>query len=253
VRRTRWWASRARSCGSPGRKINSSPKVGDVPRIAWTLALNGVALSLDEDSEPLVSKPPVCGCAAYVLCRGLRTICAARDTPAPSAGDYHSAFFRWHFCRMRLPPSTTNFLRRTHRPDCSFDTTMGRLTCKLFDKEAPLTTANFIGLATGTKMDRSSDIEAVKNQPFYDGTTFHRVIPGFMIQGGDRLGTGEGDAGYYIPDEISPSLRFDVPGRLAMANSGPAPMAASSSSRRLRTLPWMENIRSLGSAIRTPY
>lgn len=107
-------------------------------------------------------------------------------------------------------------------PTVLFDTTMGRLTCQLFDKEAPVTTANFVGLATGTKMWTDPvTSKQVKNQPFYDGTTFHRVIPGFMIQGGDRLGTGEGDAGYYIPDEISPTLRFDAPGRLAMANSGP--------------------------------
>jgi peptidyl-prolyl cis-trans isomerase A (cyclophilin A) len=107
-------------------------------------------------------------------------------------------------------------------PTVVFDTTMGRLTCKLFDKEAPLTVANFVGLATGTKAWTDPvTLKQVTNEPFYDGTTFHRVIPGFMIQGGDRLGTGEGDAGYYIPDEISTNLRFDVPGRLAMANSGP--------------------------------
>ena len=103
-----------------------------------------------------------------------------------------------------------------------FDTSMGRLTCVLFDKEAPITVANFIGLATGTKtwIDPITS-KKVAGQPFYDGTTFHRVIPNFMIQGGDRRGTGEGDAGYYFEDEIVPSLRFDVPGRLAMANSGP--------------------------------
>jgi peptidyl-prolyl cis-trans isomerase A (cyclophilin A) len=107
-------------------------------------------------------------------------------------------------------------------PTVLFDTTMGRLTCKLFEKEAPLTVANFIGLATGTKTwTDPATLKEVNNQPFYNGTTFHRVIPGFMIQGGDRLGTGAGDAGYYVPDEISTSLRFDVPGRLAMANSGP--------------------------------
>ena len=115
-----------------------------------------------------------------------------------------------------LPPASPT------GPTVLFDTTMGRLTCKLFDKEAPLTVANFIGLATGTKTwTDPTTLKEVNNQPFYDGTTFHRVIPGFMIQGGDRLGTGAGDAGFYIPDEISPSLRFDVPGRLAMANSGP--------------------------------
>jgi peptidyl-prolyl cis-trans isomerase A (cyclophilin A) len=107
-------------------------------------------------------------------------------------------------------------------PTVVFDTTMGRLTCKLFSKEAPLTTANFIGLATGTKAwtDPTTQ-EKVTGKPFYDGTTFHRVIPGFMIQGGDRLGTGAGDAGFYFDNEISPALRFDVPGRLAMANAGP--------------------------------
>ncbi len=107
-------------------------------------------------------------------------------------------------------------------PTVLFDTSMGRLTCQLFDKEAPETTANFIGLATGTKPWTDPATHArVSSKPFYDGTVFHRVIPDFMVQGGDRLGSGLGDAGYYIPDEISPSLRFDVPGRLAMANSGP--------------------------------
>jgi peptidyl-prolyl cis-trans isomerase A (cyclophilin A) len=107
-------------------------------------------------------------------------------------------------------------------PTVLFDTTLGRLTCKLFSNEAPLTVANFVGLATGTKpwTDPVTGKQVV-GKPFYDGTTFHRVIPNFMIQGGDRKGTGEGDAGYYFDDEFSPSLRFDVPGRLAMANSGP--------------------------------
>jgi peptidyl-prolyl cis-trans isomerase A (cyclophilin A) len=99
---------------------------------------------------------------------------------------------------------------------------MGRLTCQFFSEQAPLTVANFIGLATGTKPWVDPVTQAkVTNKPFYDGTTFHRVIPNFMIQGGDRRGTGEGDAGYYFSDEFSPALRFDVPGRLAMANSGP--------------------------------
>ena len=107
-------------------------------------------------------------------------------------------------------------------PTVVFDTSMGRLTCKLFSKEAPNTVANFIGLATGTKTWTDPVTQKkITGQPFYDGTTFHRVIPNFMIQGGDRLGTGAGDAGYYFADEFSPSLRFDVPGRLAMANAGP--------------------------------
>jgi len=107
-------------------------------------------------------------------------------------------------------------------PTVIFDTTMGRLTCRLFSKEAPKTVDNFVGLATGTKewTDPVTQ-QKVAGKPFYDGTTFHRVIPNFMIQGGDRLGTGAGDAGYFFDDEFSRSLRFDVPGRLAMANSGP--------------------------------
>ena len=107
-------------------------------------------------------------------------------------------------------------------PTVVFDTSMGRLTCKLFSKEAPETVANFIGLAQGTKAwtDPLTD-KKVKGRPYFDGTTFHRVIPSFMIQGGDRLGTGMGDPGYFFADEFSPALRFDVPGRLAMANSGP--------------------------------
>ncbi len=99
---------------------------------------------------------------------------------------------------------------------------MGRMTCKLFTKEAPLTTANFTGLATGTR--DWTDPTSHKKQhakPLYNGTTFHRVIPGFMIQGGDPVGDGTGDPGYAFADEIVPDLTFSVPGRLAMANSGP--------------------------------
>jgi peptidyl-prolyl cis-trans isomerase A (cyclophilin A) len=107
-------------------------------------------------------------------------------------------------------------------PTVVFDTTLGRMVCRLFSKEAPNTVANFIGLATGTKpWTDPVTLQKVTGKPFYDGTIFHRVIPSFMIQGGDRLGTGGGDPGYYFEDEFSPALRFDVPGRLAMANSGP--------------------------------
>jgi len=109
-------------------------------------------------------------------------------------------------------------------PIVVIDTTMGRLTCKLFDKEAPITVANFIGLTEGTK-DWTDDktLQKVHNKPYYNGTTFHRVIPGFMIQGGDRVGDGTGDPGYFFQDEIDPELAFDVPGRLAMANAGAGP------------------------------
>jgi peptidyl-prolyl cis-trans isomerase A (cyclophilin A) len=107
-------------------------------------------------------------------------------------------------------------------PTVVLDTSMGRINCKLFEKEAPLTVANFVQLAQGTKpwTDPVSK-KKMKNKPFYDGTTFHRVIPEFMIQGGDPTGTGTGDPGYMFADEFDPNLNFDVPGRMAMANSGP--------------------------------
>ncbi len=107
-------------------------------------------------------------------------------------------------------------------PTAVFDTSMGRMVCRLFSKEAPNAVANFIGLATGTKdwIDPKTH-QPMHGKPLYNGTIFHRVIPGFMIQGGDPLGTGEGDPGYTFNDEIDPSLNFDVAGRLAMANSGP--------------------------------
>lgn len=108
-------------------------------------------------------------------------------------------------------------------PTAVFDTSMGRMTCKLFSKEAPQTVANFIGLAEGTKdwTNPAMPHQRMHDKPLYNGTIFHRVIPGFMIQGGDPLGTGEGDPGYTVPDEFDPNLNFDVAGRLAMANSGP--------------------------------
>ena len=107
-------------------------------------------------------------------------------------------------------------------PTALFETTMGTLRCKLFPKEAPKTVANFIGLADGTK-DWTDPATGQKKHgvPLYNGTVFHRVIPGFMIQGGDPLGKGFGDPGYRFEDEIVSSLTFDRPGRLAMANSGP--------------------------------
>lgn len=107
-------------------------------------------------------------------------------------------------------------------PTAVFDTSMGRLTCKLFSKESPLAVDNFVALAEGTK-DWTDPVTGKKmhNAKYYDGTTFHRVIPGFMIQGGDHKGDGTGDAGYYFDNENTPGLVFDVPGRLAMANAGP--------------------------------
>jgi cyclophilin family peptidyl-prolyl cis-trans isomerase len=102
-----------------------------------------------------------------------------------------------------------------------FETTAGNIKCTLFPDKAPITVDNFIGLATGTKdWKNPSSGATMHNKPLYDGTVLHRVIPNFMIQGGDPLGNGTGGPGYSFRDEQS-DLTFDVPGRLAMANSGP--------------------------------
>src|SRR3984885_3519355 len=102
------------------------------------------------------------------------------------------------------------------------ETTVGKLTCTLFPDKAPIGVANFIGLATGTKDWKNPISGATKHGvPLYDGTIFHRVIPGFMIQGGDPAGNGTGDPGYQFKNETSTDLLFDQPGRLAYANSGP--------------------------------
>lgn len=107
-------------------------------------------------------------------------------------------------------------------PKAIIHTTAGDLTCELFPKQAPKTVENFIGLATGTRDWTNPETHKKEHGvPLYNGTIFHRVIPNFMIQGGDPEGTGEGGPGYSFEDEISPDLNFDVPGRLAMANSGP--------------------------------
>jgi len=120
------------------------------------------------------------------------------------------------------PAATAAATTLPNGPTLVMDTSMGRITCQFFEKQAPKAVANFIGLAECT-IDWTDPATKRKmhHKPFFDGTTFHRVIPGFMIQGGDPTGTGMGDPGYSFNDELDPNLNFDKPGRLAMANSGP--------------------------------
>jgi peptidyl-prolyl cis-trans isomerase A (cyclophilin A) len=120
------------------------------------------------------------------------------------------------------PQATAAAMIRPNGPTVVMDTSMGRITCQFYQKQAPKAVANFIGLAEGT-IDWTDPTTKKKmhHKPFYDNTTFHRVIPEFMIQGGDPTGTGEGDPGFAFEDEFDPNLNFDAPGKLAMANSGP--------------------------------
>lgn len=99
-------------------------------------------------------------------------------------------------------------------------TNLGTMKCKLFDDKAPNTVANFVGLARGLRPWKDPSGNWVK-RPLYDGTTFHRIIKGFMIQGGDPNGNGSGEPGYVIKDEIWPGAKHDRPGLLCMANRGP--------------------------------
>ena len=103
-----------------------------------------------------------------------------------------------------------------------FDTTEGQIVCRLFDKDAPKTVSNFVELAEG-KRDWTHPVTRKKSKDrLYDGTIFHRVIPDFMIQGGDPAGNGMGGPGYQFEDETKGSPhKFDKPGKLAMANAGP--------------------------------
>jgi len=102
-----------------------------------------------------------------------------------------------------------------------FDTTEGPFTIRLFAEEAPRTVDNFVGLAEGTKEWTDPRTGRQEKAPFYNGIIFHRVIDGFMIQGGDPLGQGRGGPGYRFADEFHPSLRHSKAGILSMANAGP--------------------------------
>ena len=114
---------------------------------------------------------------------------------------------RWFaLTTVSLAVTATTTWGASMRPKATIETTKGTIVIELYNDEAPKTVANFIKLS---------------KQGFYDGIIFHRVIPGFMIQGGDPTGTGSGGPGYTFADEISPNLRHDVPGILSMANSGP--------------------------------
>ena len=109
-------------------------------------------------------------------------------------------------------------------PTAVIETSMGTLSCRLFDKEAPVGVANFVGLENGTKEWKNPATHAVvRGKKFYDGLSFRRVIPDFMIQNADLPGdpSGDGDIGFHFANEIVPGLTFDRPGRLAYANAGP--------------------------------
>ena len=125
-------------------------------------------------------------------------------------------------------------------PHAIFETTKGRIVCRLFPEDAPKTVENFVSLATGKKTWTDPATGQSVNRPLYDGTIFHRVIPGFMIQGGDPLGRGTGGPGYRFEDEFSGKRRFERAGILAMANSGPN-TNGSQFFITVAPTPWLDN------------
>ena len=141
-------------------------------------------------------------------------------------------------CAFRISEEET--LSRAPGTYAVFDTSQGTIVFRLFEKEAPQTVANFIGLAEGTKEFKDPRTGQKVKRPFYDGLTFHRVIPQFMIQGGCPLGTGTGDPGYRFADEFHASLRHDKAGKLSMANAGPG-TNGSQFFITVAPTPWLDN------------
>ena len=119
-------------------------------------------------------------------------------------------------------------------------TNHGDIAVDLYGEEAPVTVENFVGLATGERDYSASNASGGSEGPFYDGSVFHRVIAGFMIQGGDPTGTGTGGPGFQFADEFHPELQFDRPYLLAMANAGPGTNGSQFFITVAET-PWLNN------------
>ena len=135
-------------------------------------------------------------------------------------------------------------MTRTPGTYAILETSQGEIVCRLFEKEAPKTVENFIGLAEGTKEFTDPKTGQKTKRPFFDGLSFHRVIPQFMIQGGCPLGTGTGGPGYRFADEFHASLRHNAPGKLSMANSGPN-TNGSQFFVTVAATPWLDNRHSI--------
>ena len=168
-----------------------------------------------EQAEPARSAEPAASAAPIASASSSPPLSAAAlapsSPPAEPGKDPHGGKFTL--------AEATQGIFGTGKLMATLDTTIGTLVCELYDDRAPNTVANFIGLARGTRAWNTPDLGWVK-RPLYNGTPFHRIIKGFMIQGGDPLGNGRGGPGFVIPDEIWPGATHNKRGQLCMANRG---------------------------------
>lgn len=144
---------------------------------------------------------------------------------------------------MRKPPEYPTFPEGS-TVTATFHTSAGNFACLLHADKAPVTVGNFVGLATGQTPWKDPVTGETVKKPLYDGTTFHRVIQDFMLQGGDPLGNGTGGPGYRFDDEFDPSLKHDRPGILSMANAGPGTNGSQFFITEVAT-PWLDGRHSV--------
>jgi peptidyl-prolyl cis-trans isomerase A (cyclophilin A) len=159
----------------------------------------------------------VCVLAVLVACRTVpkeaERVSPDRSGPSLAAGDPGKRPFGL--------AEATRGIAGTGPLVATIETSLGALECTLYEEKAPLTVANFVGLARGLRPWKDPTTGTWVERPAYDGTTFHRVIKGFLIQGGDARGDGTGEPGYLVKDEIWPGAKHDRAGLLCMANRGP--------------------------------
>ncbi len=176
--------------------------------------LSLVACTRDAPPEPIqAEKMGTIALAAPNASSDIKPVAAPTPPPSkPSNGDPLGGVFSL--------ADATKDLKGSGGLVAKIDTNMGAMTCKLFDDKAPNTVANFVGLARGTRTWKDPASGEWVSKPAYDGTVFHRIIKGFMIQGGDPKGNGSGEPGYVIKDEIWEGAKHDRAGLLCMANRG---------------------------------
>jgi cyclophilin family peptidyl-prolyl cis-trans isomerase len=156
---------------------------------------------------------------------------------------------RWFFLALLCVAALASAAQREPGLYARFETSMGNITVKLYEAEAPITVKNFVDLAEGKKAWVDPNTGQKVLRPLYNGVIFHRVIPNFMIQGGDPTGTGTYSPGFTLPDEIVSSLKFDRPGRLAVSSSSPRCLTQASTTgtrslgRWSRDRTWFRRLR----------